>query len=129
MIVVDASALIELLLNRERARRIAGRILTGEPIYAPQLMALEVQNVIRKCLVRNELTLTRANQALEDFTGLPVVYYPHQPFLPRIWAMRHNITTYDAAYITLAEAMPATLLTCDERLAAAKGHAAQIEII
>ena len=55
--------------------------------------------------------------------------YPHAPFLWRIWALRNNVTSYDALYIALAEALHAPLLTCDAKLAAAPGHQAQVEVI
>jgi predicted nucleic acid-binding protein len=70
--------------------------------------------------------LTCGRLALAD---LPLRRYPHDFLLPRIWDLRNNLTAYDAAYVALAEALDAPLLTRDRRLAAAAGHRAQIELV
>lgn len=129
MIVVDASALVELLLNQERAARVAARVLTGDPIYAPQFLSIEVLSALRRLVLKGELTAERARLFREHYAGLPLVYYPHEHFLERIWELRHNVTAYDAAYISLAEALPATLVSCDSKLAGAAGHRANIELV
>lgn len=71
----------------------------------------------------------RGQEALEDLADLPIHRYPHDLFLPRIWELRHNMTACDAAYVALAEAISAPLLTRDRRLASAPGHRAIIELI
>ena len=68
-------------------------------------------------------------EALEDLADFPIARYPHQPFLFRIWELRHNVTAYDAAYLALAEALAAPLVTRDAKLASAVGHEAQIELM
>jgi predicted nucleic acid-binding protein len=67
--------------------------------------------------------------ALIDLTDLPLRRYPHDLLLPRIWDLRNNLTAYDAAYVALAEALNAPLLTRDRRLATAAGHFAQVELV
>ena len=130
MIVVDASAVLEVLLNTPVAGRVAERLFApGETLHAPHLLDLEVAQVLRRYATSGQLDEGRGGEALEDFKDLPLTRYPHDLFLPRIWELRHSVTAYDAAYLTLAEALAAPLLTRDRRLAAAKGHRARIELV
>ncbi len=96
---------------------------------APHLIDLEVAQVLRRYTLSGDLGPDRAAEALQDFLDLPIERYPHDLFLTRIWQMRHNVTAYDAAYIALAEALDAVLLTTDARLAAAGGHEAKVEVV
>lgn len=130
MIVVDASAVIELLLNTPEGQRVAGRLLDpAETVAAPHLLDLEVLQVLRRCSLSHEIDDERGQEALRDFGDLPVVRYPHEALLPRVWELRHNVTAYDAAYIALAEILAAPLLTADARLSQAPGHSALVELI
>lgn len=130
MIVIDASVILELLLNRPPAERIARRILTPkESLHVPHLLDLEVAQVLRRYVLSGELHASRAGLALNDLADLPLTRYPHDVLLPRIWDLRHNLSAYDAAYVTLAETLDAILLTRDKRLARAKGHRAVVESI
>lgn len=130
MIVVDASALIEVLLNTPSGSRITERLFDGqETLHAPCLLDIEVAQVLRRYALAGELTANRGLQAMEDLADFPLTRYPHDLFLPRIWELRHNVTAYDAAYIALSEALDALLLTRDAKLASATGHHATIEFI
>ncbi len=130
MIVIDASVILELLLNRPPAERIAQRILTpAESLHVPHVLDLEVAQVLRRYVLGGSLRASRAGQALEDLADLPLIRYPHDVFLTRIWELRHNLSAYDAAYVALAESLDAVLLTRDERLAKAKGHRARVDSI
>ncbi len=130
MIVVDASAILELLLAATAAPDIENRLLgTMESLHAPHLLDLEVAQVLRRYVSAGELTPQRGRQALDDLGALPIIRYPHNLFLSRIWALRHNVTAYDAAYLALAESLPAPLVTCDAQLASAPGHRATIELV
>lgn len=130
MIVVDASAVIEVLLNTPAGVRVAGRLFAdGETLHAPHLLDLEVAQVLRRYALSAELDAARSAQALEDLAALPLSRYPHDVLLPRIWELRHNVTAYDAAYVALAEALAAPLVTRDAALAASRGHAARIELL
>lgn len=85
--------------------------------------------MLRRYASTGQITADRGHAALADFTDFPIHRYPHDILLPRIWELRHNLTAYDAAYVSLAEALGKPLLTRDERLAAAAGHHAKIELL
>jgi predicted nucleic acid-binding protein len=130
LIVVDASAMLEVLLVTPAAGRVMDRLFSsGETLHAPHLLDLEVAQVLRRYCALGELGARRGREALQDLAELPLVRYPHDLFLPRVWELRRNLTAYDAAYVALAEALDAPLLTRDEALAGAPGHTARIELI
>lgn len=130
MIVLDASVVLELVLRTVRGRQLLPRILDpAESLVAPHLIDVEVIQVLRRYVLANQMGSDRAAAALEDFLDLPIQRYPHAPFSRRIWEMRNNITAYDAAYVSLAEALCAPLITLDGRLAEAPGHSAKIELV
>jgi predicted nucleic acid-binding protein len=129
LIVVDASALLEVLLNTRAGALVARRLfIETETLHAPHLLDVEVAQVLRRYALSGELEDTRGAQVLEDLADFPITRYPHDLLLPRIWELRHNMTAYDAAYIALAEALAAPLLTRDAGLASAPGHDARIEL-
>ena len=129
MIVVDASAILEVILNTPVASRVAGRLFAaGETLHAPHLLDLEVVQVLRRYAGAGALTEERGAQALEDLADLPLYRYPHHLFVDRIWELRHNLTAYDAAYVALAEALAAPLVTRDAALLRAR-HRARVELL
>jgi len=129
VIVLDASAVIEMLLQTEAGAPMAERVLLSDSsLHAPHLLDVEVAQVLRRFVGRGELKEERASQALAALRDLPVERYPHEFLLPRIWALRHSLTAYDAAYVALAEILGATLLTRDALLQRAAGHSAQVNI-
>ncbi len=130
MIVTDASAVLEVLLNGPGAERILSRLFAeGESLHAPHLLDVEVAQVLRRYSMSKEIGPERGEAAVRDFLDLPVHRYPHEPLLPRVWELRHNLTAYDAVYVALAEALDAPLATRDRRLAASKGHDAEIDLV
>jgi predicted nucleic acid-binding protein len=130
VIVVDASALLEALLRTPAAKAVEDRLFAPrQTIHAPHLLDVEVAQVIRRYAQNGEIDSERGRMALIDLVDLPLRRYPHDFLLPRIWNLRNNLTAYDAAYVALAEALDAPLLTRDRRLAAAAGHRAQIELV
>lgn len=129
MIVIDASAVVDLLLRRNATMLEARLLADCWRLYAPELLDLEVIQVLRRFVHVGELPAERAMQAIEDLEALPIERYPHSPLLHRIWKLRHNLTAYDAAYVALAEALDVPLLTRDVRLAHASGTRAAIEIV
>jgi predicted nucleic acid-binding protein len=104
MIVLDASAAIELLLRGAVRRRLVSRIFaSGEPLAAPHLLDLEVAQVLRRYVAAGKIDAARAAEALADFGDVRIARYPHDVLLPRIWELRRNCTAYDASYLALAE--------------------------
>jgi predicted nucleic acid-binding protein len=129
VIVLDASAAVEVLLQSQVGAPLTGRLLAPESsLHAPYLLDLEVAQVLRRFVLRGEVQPLRAQQALEVLADFPIERYPHQILLPRIWALRENLTAYDAVYVALAEVLGATLLTRDARISRASGHSARIEV-
>jgi len=129
VIVLDASAAVELLVGTRLGERVAARI--GDPatsLHAPHLVDLEVAQTLRRYLASGTLEPDRARRALEALGQLDLTRYPHDALLPRIWALRANLTAYDAAYVALAEALGGSLLTCDSKLARAAEAAATARI-
>lgn len=130
MIVIDASALLELLLRTDRAEAVEARALApDERLYAPHLLDVEIAQALRRLVQLKEITSGRAQDALEDHKGLVIERSAHELLLPRIWQLRNSVTAYDGAYVALAEALNAPLLTCDTRLGRSHGHRAKIEVI
>lgn len=128
MIVLDASAAIELVLRSEAGRAVEERI-SAESLHAPQLLLIEAAQVLRRLAQRREITVERAGQALGDLRDLDVELYGHEPLVDRVWAWRGNLTAYDAAYVALAAALDAPLVTFDRGLVNAPGHAAVVELL
>ncbi len=128
MIVLDASAMVELLLATRTGRKVADRIRPPEiSLHAPHLIDLEVAQTIRRYVLGGVVDAERGRLALEHLVQLDLNRYSHQLFLPRIWELRNNFTAYAAAYVSLAEALEAPLLTCDKRLADSPGMRAAVE--
>lgn len=129
MIVLDASAVVDYVLWIGAAERIAKRISRiGEAMHAPYLLDIEVAHALRRYALRGALSPARGAEALSDVAELRLRRYPHLPLLPRIWELRENLSAFDAAYVALAEALDAPLVTSDAALARAPGHHARIEV-
>lgn len=130
MIVLDASAAVEILLQTPAGAAWSARLLAPEiSLHAPHLLDVEVAQVLRRFVRRGEMTSSRAREALADLVDLPLARYPHDLLLPRAWELRENLTAYDAVYVALAELLGATLLTCDARLSNAPRHKARVEVL
>ena len=129
MIVVDASALIEVLLRTPAASAIENLLFApGQTLHAPHLLDIEVAQVIRRYAAKGEIDGERGRAALTDLSDLPMQRYPHDFLLPRVWELRNNLAAHDAVYVALAEALGATLLTRDRGLAAAARHHARVAL-
>ncbi len=129
MIVLDASAAVDWLLQTPAGCQVENRIFSrNESLHAPHLLDLEVAQVLRRLARQGVISNRRAEEAVRDLVDLRVNRYAHAVFLPRIWQLRQNMSAYDAAYVVLAEQLGATLVTRDQRLAAAAGHAATVEV-
>jgi predicted nucleic acid-binding protein len=121
MIVIDASALLEVLLRTPSAQALETRLFEEprQTLHAPHLIAVEVAQVLRRYAAMGEIDDQRGSEALADLADFPIRRYPHDFLLTRVWTLRNNFTAYDAVYVALAEALNARLLTRDQRLAAA----------
>ena len=86
----------------------------------PHLLDLEVAQVLRRNAMTGLVHADRCRIGLSDLPDFPLHRYAHDFTLPRIWELRANLIACDAAYVALAEALDAPLLTRDERLAAAR---------
>jgi predicted nucleic acid-binding protein len=130
LIVLDASALVELLLGTDSGRLIAERIADpGLGLHVPHLADVEVAQALRRFVRNGELNVTSGRSALQDLRALDLERHPHEPLLDRVWALRDRLTAYDAVYLALAEALDTVLLTCDARLARAPGMGRRVELI
>lgn len=130
MIVVDASAVIEVVLRTRAAAAVERRVHDmRETLHAPHLVDIEIAHVIRRSTAKGEVSGDRGRAAIDDLADFPMHRHPHLALLPRIWELRHNLSAYDAAYVALAEALDAPLVTRDARLAASSGHRARIELV
>jgi predicted nucleic acid-binding protein len=130
LIVVDASALLEALLCTPAAQAVVERLFAPrQTLHAPHLVDVEVAHVIRRYAAAGQIDGERGRAALTDLADLRLTRYPHDFLLPRIWDLRDNLSAHDAAYVALAEALDAPLVTRDRRLAAAAGHHARIELV
>lgn len=118
MIVLDASAAVDLLLRRGAVDEIAA-LVRDHDVATTELLCTEVLQVLRRYLGRGQLGEDRAKQAVADLQSLPIEPYPLFPMTEQIWALRGAITAYDAAYVALSETLEATLVTTDHRLARA----------
>lgn len=129
MIVLDASAAVELLLATPVGLRVGHRIAGGDTLHAPHVIDLEVLQVLRRYSALSLVTSSEAETALEDLRALGIQRYPHDVLTHRIWKLRANVTAYDAAYLALAEGLSAPLLTCDAKLARTPGTTATVEVL
>jgi predicted nucleic acid-binding protein len=130
VIIIDSSAVVEVLLRAKVASRVEDRIFSpAETLHTPQLLDVEVAQVLRRYCLAGEMDPGRGGQALRDLTEFSITRYPHHLFLSRIWQLRYNMTAYDAVYVALAEVLSASLLTLDAHLASTPGHNATIEFI
>ncbi len=130
MIVLDASALLEVLLHTPLGAAIEVRLFaTPQSLHSPHLLDVEIAQVIRRFAMAREIGAERAQAALDDFMDFPIRRHPHGFLLPRVWALRNNFTAYDAVYVALAEVLDATLLTHDRRLAAAAHEHVSVELM
>jgi len=128
VIVVDTSALVSAIVGRPTDDRLLQRLIDYGDLHAPHLLDVEVLHALRGLVMGGKLAEHRAGDAWADFADLAIVRYPHGPLADRMWELRDRFTAYDAAFVTLAEALGAPLVTCDARLSAASRLGVQIEL-
>lgn len=129
MIVLDASAAVDWLLQTPAGQRIEQRIYAHqETLHSVHLLDVEFAQVLRRLVREGKLARQRAEEAIEDLAALRITRYAPVLLLRRMWQLRQNLSAYDAAYVALAEALQAPLITRDRRIAAAPGHRAAVEV-
>jgi predicted nucleic acid-binding protein len=129
MLVVDASCLYELVAATGRAGQIAARLAADTDQAAPHVIDVEVLGVVRAHTLAGRLDGTAAQQAIDDLRDWPGERFGHRLLLARAWELRASVRGWDAFYVALAEALDATLVTLDRRLARASGARCEIEAI
>ena len=130
MSVLDASAVVELLLGTERGRAVAARLADPQlSLDAPHLLDVEVAQALRRLVTAGDVEAETAEAALDDLLLLDIERHSHEWLLGRVWSRRENLTAYDAVYVALAEALDTTVLTCDARLGRAPDVAARVDVI
>lgn len=129
MIVVDASVLAPALADDTANGHACRASLRGDTLAAPELIDLEVVSVWRRLVLARQLDERRAGLALTDLRALPLQRVRHRQLLERCWALRENLTQYDAAYVALAELLDAVLVTGDQRQAGAPGIRCRVQLI
>lgn len=130
MIVLDASAVVELLLHTAAGQAVAARL--ADPaigVHVPHLVDVEVVQALRRLASLGELTAVEAETAIDDLRSLDLQRHAHEPLLGRVWELRQNLSAYDAVYVALAEVLETRMLTCDGRLARAPRLANRVELI
>lgn len=119
--VVDASALVAALVDIGPEGEWAESMLTGATLCAPHLVVSETANILRRAELSGDIDATATAQAHDVLLALPLQLFDYEPLADRIWALRHNLTIYDAQYVALAEALGCELATLDRKLASASG--------
>ncbi len=130
MIVVDASAMTELLLQTALGSRVETRLFRdGDELHAPHLLDVEVLQALRRVVRKKDTEPARVEEAIQDLLLFGIVRHPHHHLLGRAWQLRDAVSAYDAMYIALTEALDATMVTCDSPLGSVPGHSARVEVI
>ncbi len=115
-IVIDSSIVVAALVDTGADGDWAEAILAGGSLHAPELVHAEATNILRRLERANLITTPEANAAQDDLMQLDIELFPFEPFAGRIWELRHNVTSYDAWYVALAESLDLPLATLDAHL-------------
>ncbi len=130
MIVLDASALIELLLGTPAGQRLADRLADASlTLHVPHLADVEIVQALRRYARHGEISAAEAEQAIDTLRSLDLERHAHEPLIDRVWDLRDNVSAYDAVYLALTEALDAILLTSDKALARVPGVNARVELV
>ncbi|MGH2892132.1 MAG: type II toxin-antitoxin system VapC family toxin [Solirubrobacteraceae bacterium] len=121
VLVVDTSAVLAALAERVPDGALVQRLSEDGDLHAPHLIDIEILQALRGLMRGGKLSADRAEDVRTDIADLVITRYGHEPLADHVWALRDNLTAYDAAFVALSEALGAPLITCDARLAAAPG--------
>jgi predicted nucleic acid-binding protein len=130
VIVVDASAMTEFLLQTSLGERVEARLFRdGDEFHAPHLIDVEVAQALRRLVRTREIPAERAEEAITDLADFDLRRHSHVDLLGRTWELRDNLTAYDAMYVALAEAIASPLVTCDGPLGTTPGRTVRVEVV
>ncbi|MFT3851426.1 MAG: type II toxin-antitoxin system VapC family toxin [Ilumatobacteraceae bacterium] len=128
-VVVDASVVVDALVDRGvRGDRARDR-LVGERLVGPELIDVEVVATLRRMVTGGVIDVAAATVAIADYADIGVRRFGHRRLLPRAWELRQTVSAYDAIYVALAERLGLTLVTADRRLAGAPGIRCEVEVL
>lgn len=125
-IVIDSSVLIAALVDSGPQGAWAEGVLASGALHAPELIRAEATNILRRLERAKNITTAEANAAHEDLMQLNLELFSFDPFAERIWELRHTVTSYDAWYVAVAEALRLRLATLDRKLSKASGIACEL---
>lgn len=120
-VVVDASVIVAALVDSGPEGRWAESVAGEDRLAAPELVLVEVTNILRRLERNREISRIEANGARRDLLRRDIELLPFTPFADRVWELRHTVTSYDAWYVAVAEAFECPLATLDRRLSRAPG--------
>ena len=124
--VVDASLLVAALVDSGREGKWAESVIASGSLVGPELVLVEASNILRRLEGAGKISRLEATSAHRDLLRLDIELFPFTPFADRIWALRNNLTSYDAWYVALAEALDCPLVTIDRKLTRASGPRCEI---
>lgn len=124
--VVDSSLVVDALSVRASDELLRQRLSEPRTLHAPHHLDVEVASTVRGLAAGGKIGSQRAARMLADYARLRITRHPVWPYHPRMWELRHNLGSYDAAYVALAEALNCELLTGDLKLKTASGHHATV---
>lgn len=125
-VVVDASALVSALVDAGHEGKWAESAIAEGHLAAPELVLAEASNILRRLELAGEISRLEATNAHRDLLQLDLELFPFAPFAERVWSLRDNMTSYDAWYVALAEALDCPLATIDRKLGRTSGPKCKI---
>jgi predicted nucleic acid-binding protein len=129
-VVVDASIVVDFLLDEDRAAPMEHLLLSpDEDLWVPAVSDVEVTAAIRRTFLSGHLSLKHAVALIESYLDLPIERHGHEGLLPRMFELAENFTSYDAAYVALAERLDNRLITSDNRLARAVAAHTRVTLV
>ena len=124
--VIDASVVVASVVNHEREGLWARSVLTTRSLAGPELLLAETSNLLRRMELAGHISRLESTSSFRDVLQLEFLLFPFVPFAERIWALRGNLTSYDAWYVAVAEVLDCPLFTLDTRLSRAPGPICEI---